>query len=219
MLNAKFEMNFCNTSLPVNSYRIIMIAIVDYGVGNLHSIGKVLERFSEVKITKSPADLRKAEKIVLPGVGAFSDAVSNLKEASIFNLLQELAKTKPILGICLGMQLLFSESTEGGRIPGLDIIKGIVRRFEGNMKIPHIGWNTIEFADHGLFSGISNRSYFYFVHSYYANCQEDVVIARTSYSDLSFTSVVAKGNIWGCQFHPEKSGSLGLKLLENFSKC
>ncbi|MEK9148900.1 MAG: imidazole glycerol phosphate synthase subunit HisH, partial [Candidatus Desantisbacteria bacterium] len=129
-----------------------MIAIVDYGVGNLHSIGKVLERFSEVRITRSPLELTKAEKIVLPGVGAFFDAVSSLKTASIFNLLQELAKTKPILGICLGMQLLFSESTEGERTQGLDIIKGTVRRFEGEMKIPHIGWNTIEFAGNPLFS-------------------------------------------------------------------
>ncbi|MBU1261351.1 imidazole glycerol phosphate synthase subunit HisH [bacterium] len=196
-----------------------MIAIVDYGVGNLHSIGKVLERFSPVKITRSHFELMEAEKIVLPGVGAFFDAVSSLKSASIFNLLQELAKTKPILGICLGMQLLFSESTEGERISGLDLIKGTVRRFEGEMKIPHIGWNTIEFVDHPLFSGIPNRSYFYFVHSYYADCQEDVVIAKTSYSDFSFSSAVAKGNIFGCQFHPEKSGSFGLKLLENFAKC
>jgi len=194
-----------------------MIAIVDCGVGNLHSIKKGLERFAEVKITRSPLELMEAEKIVLPGVGAFSDAVSNLKEASIFNLLQELAKTKPILGICLGMQLLFPTSTEGGRISGLDLIKGTVRRFEGKMKIPHIGWNTIEFADHLLFSGIPNKSYFYFVHSYYADCQEDVAIARTSYSDFLFTSVVAKGNIFGCQFHPEKSGSLGVKLLKNFA--
>ena len=195
-----------------------MIAIVDYGVGNLHSIGKVLERFSQVRITRSPLELMEAEKIVLPGVGAFSDAVSNLKEASIFSLLQELAKTKPFLGICLGMQLLFSESTEGGIISGLNIIKGIVRRFEGGMKIPHIGWNTIEFIDHPFLSGIPNRSYFYFVHSYYADCQEDVTIAKTSYSDFSFSSVVAKGNIFGCQFHPEKSGGIGLKLLENFAK-
>ncbi|MDI6751816.1 MAG: imidazole glycerol phosphate synthase subunit HisH [bacterium] len=195
-----------------------MIAIVDYGVGNLHSIGKVLERFSEVRITRSALELMKAEKIVLPGVGAFPDAVSFLKTASIFNLLQELAKTKPILGLCLGMQLLFSESTEGGRTQGLDLIKGTVRRFEGEMKIPHIGWNTIEFASNPLLSGISNKSYFYFVHSYYADCLEDVVIARTSYSDFSFSSVVAKGNIFGCQFHPEKSSGLGLKLLENFAK-
>ncbi|MFH0775254.1 MAG: imidazole glycerol phosphate synthase subunit HisH [bacterium] len=194
-----------------------MIAIVDCGVGNLHSIKKGLERFAEVKITRSPLELMEAEKIVLPGVGAFSDAVSNLKEASIFSLLQELAKTKPILGICLGMQLLFPTSTEGGRISGLDLIKGTVRRFEGKMKIPHIGWNTIEFTDSPLFSGIPNRSYFYFVHSYYADCQEDVAIARTSYSDFLFNSVVAKGNIFGCQFHPEKSGSLGVKLLKNFA--
>jgi glutamine amidotransferase len=211
-----------------------MIAIVDYGLGNLHSIGKVLSMFSEVRITKLPLELMEAEKVVLPGVGAFSDAVSNLKEASIFNLLQELAKTKPFLGICLGMQLLFSESTEGGKISGLNIIKGIVRRFEGRMKIPHIGWNIVEFQKlryglhsrvpcsvefHPLFYEIPDRSYFYFVHSYYVDCQEDVAIAKTTYSDFSFSSVVAKGNILGCQFHPEKSGIIGLKLLENFAKA
>jgi glutamine amidotransferase len=193
------------------------VAIVDYGVGNLHSVRKGLAMFGAgVVITNDYNKIAEADRLVLPGVGGFYEAISVIKEAHLFDLIISFAKERPVLGICLGMQLLFSESTEGGRVAGLGIIKGSVRRFEGEMKVPHIGWNRVRFKEDPLFSKIPNNSYFYFVHSYYADPTEDVELAHTHYGNLRFISAVRKKNVFGVQFHPEKSSLLGLKILENF---
>ncbi|MHA1606533.1 MAG: imidazole glycerol phosphate synthase subunit HisH [Candidatus Freyarchaeota archaeon] len=196
----------------------MLMCVVDYGVGNLRSIVRGLEKAgASAKLTRDAKELSDADAIVLPGVGAFKDAMENL--ASLKNtLLDEIKSGKPLLGICLGLQLLFTESTEGGLHKGLDVVNGKVVRLPSNVKVPHIGWNTIKLHDHSisLFEGITDESYFYFVHSYYAVPKdENVVAARTRYG-VSFPSVIRKGNVFATQFHPEKSGRIGLKLLRNF---
>ncbi|MFH0732386.1 MAG: imidazole glycerol phosphate synthase subunit HisH [Candidatus Omnitrophota bacterium] len=204
-----------------------MIAVIDYGLGNIRSVSKALERVgAKVKVTDSPGEIAKAEALVFPGVGAFRTGMKNLKEKGILAaILDAVKKDKPFLGICLGFQLLFSESEEHGPTKGLDIIKGKVIRFTGKVKVPHMGWNTVKLQSpqptaHSpqLFDNIPNDSYFYFVHSYYAVPEDkSVVIATTKYG-IEFASVVNKGNVWGVQFHPEKSSDFGLKILENFVK-
>lgn len=195
-----------------------MILIVNYGAGNLHSVKKALEIFdNNVIISDKPWDISRADKIVLPGVGHFRDVITKIKILGLFEVLIEAGKNKPFLGICLGMQLLFEESEEGN-INGLSLIKGRVVRFPNNLKVPHIGWNTVHFKPHPLFDGIPQKSWFYFVHSYYPVPNEPVAIAVTDYGNIEFASVIFKDNITGCQFHPEKSGKIGLKLIENFVK-
>jgi len=196
-----------------------MIAIVDYGAGNLRSVQKACEHLKiKVKVTDLPADLKKAEKIVFPGVGHFAAAVKELKKRKLFDALTDEAnKNKPLLGICVGMQLLFEGSAEAPGIAGLGLIKGFVPKFnEKKVIVPHMGWNSIDFkVKNKLFSGIKNNSYFYFAHSFYCAPEENVTLSRTDY-DKGFASSVNKGNIWGVQFHPEKSQALGLKVLKNF---
>ncbi len=195
-----------------------MIAIIDYGMGNLRSVQKGLETTGvKAFITANPAEVVDAPGVILPGVGAFEDAIMNLRNTGMVEAVQEVVRRKrPLLGICLGMQLLFTESEENGCHRGLDLIPGRVVRFPAAKKIPHMGWNQVSLqGDSPLFSGVADKSYFYFVHSYYCDPFEPVTIGTCSYG-LDFTCAVQKGNLLGCQFHPEKSSSLGLRLLKNF---
>ena len=200
-----------------------MIAIVDYGVGNLFSLSSSFRAIGfDACITSDPEKIRAAEKILLPGVGAFEDAAKKLFDSGLGDLVIEEAKRgKPILGICLGMQLLFERSFEYGEHKGLGLIKGDIRPISDvirkDLKIPHIGWNALHFTEprSEIFKYLKEGDHVYFVHSFYgANC-EDSVIATTEYG-APLTAAVAKGNVYGCQFHPEKSGAVGLSILRAF---
>lgn len=198
-----------------------MVAIVDYGVGNLFSLKSSLAAIgAEAVVTGDPAILKQADQIILPGVGAFADAAEKLRATGLDGVLRELAAAgKPLLGICLGMQLLLDKSMEYGEHPGLGLIPGsvepIANVIPADLKIPHIGWNALEFQqDSPLWRYISPGDYVYFVHSYYAaHC--DYVIATAEYG-APLTAAVARGNVYGCQFHPEKSGTVGLNILRAF---
>ncbi len=200
-----------------------MIAIVDYGVGNLFSLKSSFEMLgAEVTVTADAAALRAADKILLPGVGAFGDAAAKLRESGLDTVVKEEAKNgKPLLGICLGMQLLFERGFEYGEHEGLGLILGNVRPIadvigEG-LKIPHIGWNALQFTERTspLFAHIKDGDYVYFVHSYYAADCTSAVIATAEYG-APLTAAVQNGNVFGCQFHPEKSGAVGLNILRAF---
>lgn len=200
-----------------------MIAIVDYGVGNLFSLSCSLAAINADTVVTSDADIiRGAEKIILPGVGAFCDAANKLRECGLAEVVcEQAALGKPILGICLGMQLLFDKSFEFGEHKGLGLIKGEVRDLKdavkGDLKIPHMGWNALNLKqkDHPLFKYIKDGDHVYFVHSFHAVECDDAVIATSEYS-LNVTAAVANKNVMGFQFHPEKSGNVGLKLLKAF---
>ena len=201
-----------------------MIAIVDYGVGNLFSLQSSLAAIgAEAVVTADPNILRQADKIILPGVGAFGDAARKLRSTGLANLVVELAKSgKPLLGICLGMQLLFDKSYEFGEFEGLGLIPGVVRPISdvipGDYKIPHIGWSPLRFRKASpLFAHIREGDCVYFVHSFYAAQCEDSVLATAEYGS-ELTAAVAKGNVYGCQFHPEKSGNVGLAILKAFTE-
>ena len=203
-----------------------MIVIIDYGMGNLRSVQKAFEKYySNVIVSSSVKDIIKADKIILPGVGGFKVAMDELKKRDLIEPIKSsIGKGKPFLGICLGLQLLFSESEEGGKIKGLDIIKGKVKRFKrkDGLKIPHMGWNRImaKRKGHGadILNGIAGGSYMYFVHSYYTAPEDkDVILCETDYGG-NFTSGICRGNVYGFQFHPEKSQATGLKIIENFVK-
>ncbi|MEK7396309.1 MAG: imidazole glycerol phosphate synthase subunit HisH [Candidatus Poribacteria bacterium] len=197
-----------------------MIAIIDYGMGNLRSVQAGLEHVGQkVFITDKPNEIINADGVVLPGVGAFGDAIGRLNETGLGNAFCEAVKQgKPCIGICLGLQLLLSESEEGGLFKGLDAIKGKVIRFTNRLKVPHMGWNQINIKkqDSPLFHDIPDGSYVYFVHSYYVAPEDSSVIAATTNYGVDFTSIIAKDNLFGTQFHPEKSQSLGLQILRNF---
>lgn len=195
-----------------------MIAIIDYGMGNLRSVQKGLECAGiKAVVTSNPVEVVKAPGVILPGVGAFEDAIANLKNTGMVEAVQEVVRQeRPLLGICLGMQLLFTESEENGRHQGLDLIPGRVVRFPATKKVPHMGWNQVRLVgDSPLFTGFPDQSYFYFVHSYYCEPHEPVSIGICNYG-LDFTCAVQKRNLFGCQFHPEKSSGLGLRILKNF---
>lgn len=199
-----------------------MIAIIDYGVGNLFSLGSSFRAIgAEVTVTSDPAAIHQADRIILPGVGAFGDAADKLRRSGMANvLLTEAAAGKPILGICLGMQLLFEEAYEYGRHQGLGLLKGSIRPIADiipkDYKIPQIGWNALHITrDCPLFRWIHEGDYVYFVHSYYAADCDASVVATTDYG-APVTAAVANGNIYGCQFHPEKSGGVGLAILRAF---
>ncbi|MFQ5597785.1 MAG: imidazole glycerol phosphate synthase subunit HisH [Nitrospiria bacterium] len=198
------------------------IVIVDYGSGNLRSVQRSFERtgFSSI-ITRDPNVVAESSHLVVPGVGAFSDCMANLENLQLFApIRQHIEAEKPYLGICLGLQILFAEGTEFGARPGLGIFPGQVIRFsKTELKVPHMGWNQIEIEKETPFlKGIPNRSYFYFVHSYYGDPKEREVIAtRTDYG-VRFPSAVTRGRLFACQFHPEKSQHLGRQLLENFAR-
>ena len=201
-----------------------MIAIVDYGVGNLFSLKCSLQAIgAEVTVTGDAQQLKKADKLILPGVGAFEDAAKKLRDTGLDTVIkEEAARGKPILGICLGMQLLFEKSYEYGEHPGLGLIPGSVVPMEGRLpkelKIPHIGWNALRMKKSSpLFRYIGESDCVYFVHSYFAAHCEDFVIADTEYGQW-LTAAVQRENVFGCQFHPEKSGTVGLNILRAFAE-
>ncbi len=199
-----------------------MIAIVDYGVGNLFSLKSSFAAIgAETVLTPDPEVIKKADKILLPGVGAFGDAAEKLKASGLGDLIiEEANKGKPLLGICLGMQLLLEKSYEYGEHEGLGLIKGEIKPISDvipkDLKIPHIGWNALDFKGSSpIFKYVKNGDFVYFVHSYYgANC-DDNVIATTEYG-ATLTAAVGNKNVFGCQFHPEKSGTVGLNILRGF---
>ena len=201
-----------------------MIAVIDYGVGNLFSLSSSLEMIgAQSIITADPETIKKADKIILPGVGAFADAIAKLRSLGLDKLIIDEARAgKPIMGICLGMQLLFEKSYEYGEHIGLGLLKGEVVPMQGvipsDLKIPHIGWNALHIrAAHPIFKYIRENDYVYFVHSYFATGCEDSLLATTDYGE-ELTGAVALGNITGCQFHPEKSGDIGLSILKAFDE-
>ncbi len=199
-----------------------MIAIIDYGVGNLFSLLSSFKRIGEeAVVTSDKAEIEKADKIILPGVGAFQDAAKKLRESGLDEVVkQQVKKGKPLMGICLGMQLLFEKSFEYGEHEGLGLIQGKVVPIKGevdaSLKIPQIGWNALHFTrPHKLFQYIKEGDHAYFVHSYFATDCAKAVIATTEYGK-QLTAAVAQGNVMGCQFHPEKSGEVGLNILRGF---
>ncbi len=197
------------------------IVIVDYGMGNLRSVEKAFEKAgARVAISSRPADIRDAAKIVLPGVGAFSQAMKELKRRKLVGpILEKIEEGAPYLGLCLGLQLLFSSSEEGPE-KGLGVFRGRVRKFQGSMKVPHMGWNSLKMRGNycPLFEGISGQDYFYFVHSFYAVPEEKGIVSATTSYGGSFCSAVWKDNVFATQFHPEKSQDIGQRIIRNFVK-
>ncbi|MCK5540070.1 MAG: imidazole glycerol phosphate synthase subunit HisH [Deltaproteobacteria bacterium] len=207
-----------------------MIAIVDYGMGNLRSVQKAVEKVGyEAEITRSPQRIADARAVILPGVGAFKDCMDNLESFSLITpVLKAIASGKPFLGICLGLQLLFSESLEFGHHPGLDVIKGVVKPFSqtmsdpdrpgGLLKIPHMGWNSVQIQKpEPVLAEVKEGSYFYFVHSYYVEPEDSQTVAMLTDYGGEFVSAVAFDNIVATQFHPEKSQQQGLAILRAFA--
>lgn len=200
-----------------------MIAIIDYDAGNLKSVEKALAFLGEKPVvTRDAATILSADKVILPGVGAFGDAMERLREYGLVETIRQVAaQGTPFLGICLGLQLMFESSEESSGVEGLGLLKGQILRIPDcpGLKIPHIGWNSLSIRPGArLFEGISDGAYVYFVHSYYLKAaDEDIVAATTEYSTCIHASVEA-GNLFACQFHPEKSGDVGLQILKNFAK-
>lgn len=201
-----------------------MITIIDYGMGNLRSVSKALEHLgAPCQISSDPARVAAAERLILPGVGAFGDAMAELTRRGLVPAIKDYVATgRPLLGICLGMQVLMDSSEEAPGVAGLGLIPGTVRRFRTELKVPHMGWNQVrQVAPAPLFKGLPDGEFFYFVHSYYcdpAAGSQDAVAGRTDYA-LDFPSVLWRGNIMATQFHPEKSQTCGLKMLKNFAEC
>jgi len=195
-----------------------VIAIVDYGIGNLGSVTKGFRHAgAEVELSGDPDVLRRADALVLPGDGAFGATMAEIEARGLVPLLREaVAQGTPLVGICIGMQLLFEESEEHGRHLGLGILPGRVRRFDSSLTVPHMGWNTLRARrPHPLLDGIADGAHVYFVHSYYCDVPDDVVIATSDYG-REFAAIVGRGNVLGLQFHPEKSQAVGLRLVANF---
>lgn len=195
-----------------------MIAVIDYGMGNLHSVQTAIARLGhEAKVSSDEAEILAADGAILPGVGAFGDAMANLEATGLAQTVRRFAASgRPLLGICLGMQLLFTESEEHGRHAGLNVLPGRVVRFSRDLKVPHMGWNRLAFRRPSpLFAGLS-EGYAYFVHSYHVlPDREGDLLAETDYHG-PVAAIVGRGNVFGMQFHPEKSGGLGMRLLGNF---
>ena len=200
-----------------------MIAIIDYDAGNLKSVEKALKSLNqEVIVSRDSSEILQADKVILPGVGAFGDAMNNLDKFGLVDTIKEVTrKNTPFLGICLGLQLLFDKSDETPGAEGLGILKGEILRIppKEGLKIPHMGWNSLNVKDNArLFAGINANPYVYFVHSYYLKADnDDIVAASTEYSTHIHASV-EKGNLFACQFHPEKSSETGLRILKNFAE-
>ena len=202
-----------------------MIAIVDYGVGNLFSLSSSLKALGlETEITRDADKLRAADRIILPGVGAFGDARAKLDATGLVPVIQAEAARKPLLGICLGMQLLFDRGFEYGEHPGLGLVPGQVVDLHGaledkSLKVPHMGWNSLQIVkDDPLFRYVRDGEYVYYVHSFYAADCLPSTLATSRYGNVDVTGVVRNGNVWGTQFHPEKSGDAGLRLLRAFAE-
>mgnify|MGYP003593112874 CR=1 FL=1 len=200
-----------------------MIAVIDYGVGNLFSVEKALLQLgAQVEVTSDEAVIRQAEKIVLPGVGAFGDCMENLRASGLIPTIMDMVESGyPLLGICVGLQILFEGSEESPGVSGLGIFKGMVRKIQApELKIPHMGWNSLEICEPrqkiDLFAGLSSIPYVYFVHSYHAVPENPAVITATTEYGESLTAAVAEKNVQATQFHPEKSGDVGLDILKNF---
>ena len=198
-----------------------MTAIIDYGAGNIKSVEKALLSLGqEVVITDDKETILNADRIILPGVGAFGDAMAQLEKTGLDVVIREaVEKNIPFLGICLGLQLLFEKSEEAPGVKGLGILKGEVKKIpaEQGLKIPHMGWNSLHFAHDGkLFHGIEEGSYVYFVHSYYLKAEEEFIVKASTEYGVSIHASVEKDNVFACQFHPEKSSETGLKILKNF---
>ncbi|MCA8999031.1 MAG: imidazole glycerol phosphate synthase subunit HisH [Planctomycetaceae bacterium] len=200
-----------------------MIGIIDYGMGNLRSVQKALEKLhAEVEIVARANDLANCEGVILPGVGAFRDAIAEIRRQGFESAIHDYAASgRPLLGICLGLQLLFSRSEEDGEHEGLGIISGDVVRFqtEPQLKIPHMGWNALKFhQSHPLLAGLNPGDYVYFVHSYFVRPNDqDVIATTTQHGSQEFVSMIIRGNVAATQFHPEKSQRVGLRLLRNFA--
>ncbi len=200
-----------------------MIAIVNYEVGNIRSVEKALERASEgtgerIVVTADPDAILRADGVLLPGVGAFGACMTNLQRFHLQEVVRQvIAQNTPLLGICVGMQMLFQESEEMGHWPGLGVFEGTVRRFEGVLRVPQIGWNQLHHdGSDPLLRGVPDGAYAYFVHSYYCDARNpDDVIAWTDYG-IRYATAVRRGHVWGVQFHPEKSHRVGLRILRNF---
>ena len=200
-----------------------MIAIIDYDAGNLKSVEKALLYLGEeCVVTRDRNELLKADKVILPGVGAFGDAMEKLNKFGLVEVIHEIVKeNKPFLGICLGLQLMFESSEEGPGVKGLGLLPGKIVKFpeKDGYKIPHMGWNSLHLQNDGrLFKGIPEETYVYFVHSYYLQAKEPEIVKATAQYGVTIHASVEKDNIFACQFHPEKSSKYGLKILENFAK-
>lgn len=201
-----------------------MIAIIDYNMGNLRSVENAFKKIgSATKIVRDPQELKKFDKVVLPGVGAFGDAMQHLGHSGMLEAIKSYAKSgNPILGVCLGMQLLFDSSDEFGTHAGISLIEGEVKafdttRFQTRLKVPHMGWNDISVKESPLFNNLEKSFYLYFVHSHHVICDEKYIIGKTHYG-YEFPSAVQKDNIYGFQPHPEKSHKNGLQILQNFTE-
>jgi glutamine amidotransferase len=196
----------------------VIITIADYGIGNLGSVAKAFRHVgAEVRLSDDPDILRGADALVLPGDGAFGAAMAEIERRRLVPVLEEAVETrKPLLGICVGMQLLFEESEEHGRHAGLGLLPGVVRRLTGDLPVPHMGWNRLRARrEHPLLEGIPDGAHVYFVHSYFCDAREDVVVAATDYG-REFPAIVGRDRTLGVQFHPEKSQEVGLRMVENF---
>ena len=200
-----------------------MIAIIDYDAGNLKSVEKALVSLGEKPIiTRSREEILASDKVILPGVGSFGDAMEKLHQYELVDVIREVTDRKtPFLGICLGLQLLFSGSAESPGVPGLGILPGEILRIPDapGLKIPHIGWNSLDIKEGArLFKGIENGSYVYFVHSYYLKASDEGIVAATTEYSTCIHASVEKDNVFACQFHPEKSSDVGLRILKNFAE-
>jgi len=196
-----------------------MIVLIDYGVGNLYSVAKAVNFVGgDVKISNSAAEIKNSEKIILPGVGAFGDCMKNLSATGLIpTIAREVSNGKKILGICVGLQILFDGSEESPCVDGLKIFGGQIRKIRaGSLKIPHMGWNSVTFGGSKLFAGLSGAPYFYFVHSYHAAPADEKIVSATTFYGENVTAAVERENIFATQFHPEKSGDVGLRVLKNF---
>ena len=199
-----------------------MIAIIDYDAGNIASVEKALHFLGrETVLTREEKAILEADQVILPGVGSFGDAMGNLRRFGLDQVIEEVVRrTIPFLGICLGLQLLFESSEEAPGVAGLGILKGSIRKIPAaeGLKIPHMGWNLLRLCNDGrLFQGISQEPYVYFVHSYYLQAQEEEIVRATAEYGVSIHASVEKGNVFACQFHPEKSSRVGLQILKNFA--
>lgn len=196
-----------------------MISVIDYGAGNIRNVVNALNKLGyEVNLTSNPDEVLSADKVILPGVGAAGDTVSSLKKLDLVEPVRRIiAENKPFMGICIGLQILFTETQEDMGQKCLDVFSGMVKRFPEGRKIPHMGWNQVkQKVDHPVFEGVPDNSNFYFVHSYYVDPEDSSLVAGTTEYGVDFCSIIAKGNVIGTQFHPEKSGDPGLRIYDNF---